>query len=138
MGKKTLVKLIAVWMLLISLPWIQYFAQQDFMPKSLLDGLGLAGVAWILFCAAGLAFNKEMARTWAVWMLGIYFLWSFYLVIFNIAPFFSASVEWLSLTYHLPIEVLRSAMLMLIITHILWPLIVVMYLTNPNVKSTFN
>src|SRR5438477_998624 len=91
-----LVKLIAIWMVLISLPWIQFFYTKGFMPQSFLEALALVGIIWIIFCAFGLVFTKEMARHWAVWMLIIYFFWGFYLVCFTIAPFFSSSIEWLS------------------------------------------
>src|ERR1041385_876689 len=90
-----LVTLIAIWMVLISIPWIQFFYKKEFMPQSFLEALGLAGVAWIIFCALGLIFTREMARHWAVWMITIYFFWSFYLVCFTIAPFFSSSIGWL-------------------------------------------
>jgi hypothetical protein len=133
-----LVKLIAIWILLVSSPWIHYFYQQAFIPQSLLDVIAIFGIAWILFCALGLVFNKEVARRWALWMLTVYFFWSLYLVCFHIAPFFTSSVEWLSVTYHIPAAGLKNAMLTLLITHIMWPLIVIMYLTNPNVKSMFN
>ena len=133
-----LIQLIAVWMILVIYPWFQFFFQErGFIPQTLLEGLGMLGIIWVVFCALGLVLGKELARLWSVWIFSIYFVWSFYLVCFGIAPFFSASVEWLSQGYHVPVETLKGMCLMLLITHIMWPLIVVMYLTNPSVKMMF-
>ena len=134
-----LVLLIAVWMIVVVSPWAHYFfKERGFIPQTLLEGLALAGIAWVVSSALGLVLSKETARLWSVWMFIIYFFWNFYVVCFNIAPFFTVSVEWLSNHYHIPIDNLRNMTLLLLIIHILWPLMVVMYLTNPSVKSLFN
>lgn|SRR3989338_4378980 len=133
-----LVQLIAIWMILVMYPWFQYFFQRGFIPQTLLEGIAILGIVWVVFCALGLVMGKEVARLWSIWMFAVYFLWSFYIVCFNILPFFSSSVGWLSQTYYVPAETLKGMMLMLLITHIMWPLIVVMYLTNPSVKVMFH
>ena len=134
-----LVKLIALWMFLVSYPWVHFFySQRAFMPQSFLEILAILGIATVFFCALGLILTKEMARMWSIWLFALYFFWSYYLVCFNIAPFFSSSTTWLSSIYHIPVATVKGMILVLLVTHMMWPVIVVMYLTNPNVKTMFH
>jgi hypothetical protein len=134
-----LVQLIAVWMILAVYPWLEYFIKtRNCMPQTLLEGLAMAGIVWVIVSALGLALGKDAARLWTVWMFAIYFVWNFYIVCFDVAPFFSVSLEWVSKVYNIPLENLKGIALILIVTHIMWPLLVVMYLTNPTVKTLFN
>jgi len=134
-----LIQLIAIWMIFAVYPWLKSFYQETgLVPQTLLEGLGLLGMVVALFCAVGLVCGNDLARLWSVWLFAIYFLWSFYVVCIEIAPYFSSSLEWLGKQYQVPVERLKGMALILLITHIMWPLIVVMYLTNPGVKAMFN
>ncbi|MDP2653523.1 MAG: hypothetical protein Q8Q08_05760 [Candidatus Omnitrophota bacterium] len=137
-SNKRVVWAIAIWMVGALFPFFVFFQRErGWMPATVLEGIGMIGIIWVVFCALGLVLFKELARFWTVRLFAIYLFWTVYVVCFDLGPFFSTAMEWLGVKLGVSVSLVTTASLVALITHMTWPLIVIMYLTNPHVKSMF-
>lgn len=132
------IRVIAWWLVFSILPGAGWSFQQ---------GLDIvlsptAAIIWAynlvaLICGLGLFFRKEWARNGAVWLFSAYFVWTLYTVKVLIGPFLQHFSLWLADFGYLSAATLQNVLFVLLMTHMIWPVVAIFYLTYPGVKIAF-
>ena len=91
--------------------------------------------AWI--CALGLLLKKDWARKFTILFFTIYFCRAIIVANYLGAPFFKEMAEEQHLVWMMDAKTLKNILLTCMILYILWPVIVVFYLSYPSVKNHF-
>lgn len=127
---------VALWMVLTTVPgFLEFGLEKRSVPMAWLE---LALYFGMMITASGLFLRQEWARRWAIRILCLYFGWTLYVVCFLLGPSFSASLQWLSVTFGLPHNVLKNFLLALVIIYITWPIIIIYFLSFPRIKLLFD
>jgi len=117
------------------LPYIQYGVEQSLLFIAIIEWLCyLAAIT----CAIGLFLAKEWARKLTVWLFFVYFIWSLFVVYHLSGPSLSLLIESQSKAFNLLPDLGQKVFLVLLITNLIWPIIVVLFLTHPRVKMIFD
>lgn len=133
------VTVIAVWLLFSTIPGIIKSVQTGLSiilsPGATLDW---AYILCAIICAIGLLLTKEGARQGTVGFFFFYCLGALLIVRQFSGSSFQNIVEMQSVTFMTPLKLTKGIIISLMVTHILWPIIVILYLTYPGVKNKFD
>jgi hypothetical protein len=138
MRKSKIINLIALWLLATIIPGVY---------QDIKSGLSLilqprTTIFWTYYVCSvifawGLFLRKEWARKGSLWLFGIYALWGFFGAYSLMGPSFNYVVEILGGMYPVDIVTMKCLLVALIIVNILWPIIVILFLTYPSVRILF-
>ena len=134
------IAVIALWMILAPLAVLygkanggaQLFSQ--FLQRPVIETVSY-GV--ILVCAIGLLISKPWAWRTSIMLFFFYAIVNFYIVYFKIVPYFPQIIEFHSFLYSFSPLVVRNVLFLLIITSVVWPVVVILFLIHPKIKSRF-
>ena len=127
---------IAFWMMFATIPGLMDTGlEKSVVPLAALE---LSLYLGMVITASGLFFRKEWARRWAIRVLCIHFGWALYVVCILFGSSFSATAQWVSQMYDFSEDSVRIVLLALLLIYILWPVIVIYFLSFPRIKRLFD
>ena len=129
---------IAFWLLLSAAPFFYQLLQRGeeavITPSATLE---LAYVSVVVVCAIGLLNRQEWARKGTVAFFIFYFFWSVWVVNYFAGSPFDILNKMTAEKFFMSVHDVRKILLGMLGICILWPVIVVFYLTCPPVKIKF-
>ncbi len=132
------INVIALWLLVSVLPGAYWsYHMGDKLAFSRLTSVVWAYMAVAFLCSMGLFFKREWARKGAVWLFSILFLWGVVVIHWLLGPSIQPLAFWLMNYVPLPQTTIQNILFTLFVFFILWPVIVIFYLTYPGIKIVF-
>ncbi len=95
-------------------------------------------IACALICSLGLLLRQEWARKLTIMFFALYFCFAIFTANLVGAETFNQIVEQQHVLWSIDLETVKMIFLTVLILYILWPMIVVFYLSYPTVKDYFN
>ncbi len=126
------VRSIALWMILSVYPWSGDLGLERRVPVVLIYDVAA------VVCGVGLFFLRGWAWWGAVRLFWVYEAIVLYVVMGLIGPSFSQIVNTLSGMLYVPASFCRSAVVSLLVVYLVWPVVVILFLTSPRVKEVFD
>ena len=129
---------VGLWLLISTAPGF-YWSYQ--MGENLVFS-HLTPVIWAynivaLLCGLGLFLRRDWARRGAVWLFSAMFVWALVAIYWFLGPSIKPLAFWLTDYVTLEQGMIQKILFALFIAYILWPVMVVFYLTYPGVKIRF-
>lgn len=137
--ESAVVLVISAWMVAVSF-WVISHQTQIGSINSVLSSIQFSTLFYVyaIVCAFGLMMFKPWAWKSAIVLFIFHALWGLYTVYCLIGIWSGYAVQWKFGLWDIPADIWKTIVCVLVLVYAIWPILVILCLTHPQVKSRFS